>query len=436
MPERDATGPEIAIRLERALQTLERLTRSVDRLNLLVEASKVLNSTLDLAQVFASILEIATRQTGADRATIFLVDAARNELWSLLAQGLEHKEIRLPLGRGLAGWVAQNGVSVNLTDAHSDSRFDPRFDELFAYRTQSILVMPVKGRDGRVVGVLELLNKRGPGFTAADIEFVEGISIHSANALENARVHREAVARQRHEQELELARGIVQGLLAEIPAARGEVELAVRSERCPEVAGDYYDLLPLGTRGDLLVLADVGGRGATAALAAATVHATLHTLVEHVHSLESIAYHLNETLRKSTRAGLYLAAFLALVDPGKRTLHYINAGHPPPLLIGRRGVLPLREGGCLMGLVEGAAFARGSVQLEPGDLVLAYSDGVTGTTGITGHEYGLERLAMVAGSRRGQTAAEVVEAVWSDLAAHTGERGAGDDRVLLALRQL
>ena len=72
MTQRDASGPEIAVRLERALQTLERLTRSVDRLNLLVEASKVLHSTLDLAQVFETILEIATRQTGAERATIFL----------------------------------------------------------------------------------------------------------------------------------------------------------------------------------------------------------------------------------------------------------------------------------------------------------------------------------------------------------------------------
>ncbi|MGE0453991.1 MAG: PP2C family protein-serine/threonine phosphatase [Vicinamibacteria bacterium] len=436
MTQRDASAPEIAARLERALQTLERLTRSVDRLNLLVEASKVLNSTLDLSQVFASILEIATRQTGADRATIFLVDAAKGELWSLLAQGLDEKEIRLPLGRGLAGWVAASGASVNLTDAHSDSRFDPRFDELFSYRTQSILVMPVKARDGHVVGVLELLNKRGGGFTAADIEFVEGISVHSANALENARLHRDAVVRQRHEQELVLARGIVQGLLPELPAGRSEIELAVRAESCPEVAGDYYDLLPLGSRGDLIVIADVGGRGASAALAAASVHATLHTLVEHVHALEGIAYHLNETLRKSTRAGLYLTAFLALVDPVKRTLHYINAGHPPPLLAGRRGVVPLREGGSVMGLLEGADFVRGSVRLEPGDLVLGYTDGITNATGTTGHAYGLERLAMIAGSRAGHAAADVAEAVWSDLAAHTGEGELSDDRVLLALRQL
>ena len=115
---------ELSARLERALHALERQTRAIERLNVLVEASKVLTSTLDLCQVFDDILVLAARHTGADRASLFLVDAEREQLWSLVAQGLEHHELRLPVGGGLAGWVAKHGVSVNLLDAHSDSRFD------------------------------------------------------------------------------------------------------------------------------------------------------------------------------------------------------------------------------------------------------------------------------------------------------------------------
>src|SRR5262252_10577953 len=96
---------DVSARLERALAALDRQTRAVERLNVLVETSKVLTSTLDLCQVFDSILALAARHTGADRASLFLLDAERGQLWSLVAQGLEHHEIRLPIGGGLAGWV-------------------------------------------------------------------------------------------------------------------------------------------------------------------------------------------------------------------------------------------------------------------------------------------------------------------------------------------
>jgi len=196
---------DLSARLEKALAVLEWQKRTVERLSLLVEASRTLTATLDLCQVFDGILALATRHTGADRATLFLVDAERGELWSLIAQGLGHKEIRLPVGQGLAGWVAKNGLTLNLPDAHQDPRFDARFDEIFAYRTRSILVMPVRSREGRVIGVLELLNKRGGPFSLADVQLMNDISVHAAIALENARLHRNSLERQRVEQELALA---------------------------------------------------------------------------------------------------------------------------------------------------------------------------------------------------------------------------------------
>ena len=437
MPPSDDPRSDVAARLERALHALERQTRSVDRLTLLVEASKVLTSTLDLCTVFDSILELATRHTGADRASLFLVDAERGQLWSLVAQGLEHHEIRLPIGRGLAGWAAKTGLSVNLADAHADSRFESGFDEIFGYRTRSILVMPVRGRSGRVIGVLELLNKRAGTFTSADIELVEGISTHAAIALENAQLHKSSIARQRLERELQLARTIHQGLLPDCAPMIEGFEVAVRHDTCSHVAGDYYDFIPLSAASQLFMIADVEGRGAPAALVASAVHTALHTLADNVRSIETIASQLNDRVLR-THGDRHMTAFLGLIDVPGRTLHYINAGHPPPVVIGPAGATPLQEGGALMGAFPGQSFRRGTKKLNKGDVILGYTDGITESTGLAGGEYGLERLIMVAGSRSGQSAREMVDAVYGDVEAHASGNGGldADDRLLVAIRSL
>lgn len=436
MPNPEHPRDDVSARLERALRALERQTRSVERLQLLVEASKALTSTLDLYQVFDSILELATRHTGADRATLFLVDVERGQLWSLVAQGLQHREIRLPVGRGLAGWVAKEGLAVNLADAHTDARFESGFDELFGYRTRSLLAMPVRGRSGRVVGVLELLNKRNGSFTSADIELVEGISAHAAIALENAQLHKASLRRQRVEQGLQLARAIHRGVLPQAAPRIEGFEVAVRHDACSHVCGDYYDFLPLGKDAQLFLIADVEGRGAPAALAVSAVHATLHTLADNVRSLESIAAQLNERLRQSGER--HMSAFLGLIDVPGRTLHYVNAGHPPPVVLGRAGATPLSEGGALLGALAGASFRRGKRRLEPGDVLLGYTDGITDATGLGGGGYGLERLIMVAMARAGDGARELVEAVYGDVEAHASCNGGldADDRLLVAIRSL
>jgi serine phosphatase RsbU (regulator of sigma subunit) len=410
----------------------------VERLQLLVEASKVVTSTLDLCQVFDSILEQATRLTGADRASLFLVDVEHGQLWSLIAQGLEHHEIRLPIGRGLAGWVAKHGSSLNLADAHSDSRFDASFDEVFGYRTTSILAMPVRSRQGRVVGVLELLNKRGGSFNGADIELVEGIAGYAGIALENAQLHKATLARQRVEQELLLARSIHQGVLPQgLPSIEG-FEVAVRQDVCSNVGGDYYDFLRLGPTTHLFVIADVEGRGTQAALVAAAFHEALHTLAGNVRAIETMAVQLNESVLRAGHGARTMSAFLGLIDGTGRALHFINAGHPPPLLLGPRGASALEEGGAMMGAFAGAKFHRGRRRLEPGDMLLGYTDGLSDAHGLDGHEYGAERLLMVAGARAGQSAREVVDAVYGDVAAHGSCNGGldEDDRLLLGIRAL
>src|SRR5205085_7213859 len=215
-------------------------------------------------------------------------------------------------------------------------------------------------------------------FTAEDEEFLMKLSGHMAMALENARLHREIVEKQRLEKEMALARGIQRSLLPEAPPVVPGFEIAVMNEPCFEVGGDYYDFLHLGPQSLLLVIADVEGKGVGSALVMSNLQATLRALVMHLHSLEVLAVSLNEMMFNDTKSEKYLSCFLGLVDTRRSGLHYINCGHVPPILVhGETGeVISLEDGGTVIGLFPATEYTRGTAQLKAGDILVCCTDGI------------------------------------------------------------
>ncbi len=437
---RAATRPapaaaDLSGELREARKALAEQRRTLDRLNFLIEASKALNSTLDLGEVMRIILEMTTAQTGAERASLFLVDHEREELWTLVAQGMEQKEIRLPAGRGIAGFVADSGQIVNLPDAYQDERFDPSFDRSSGYRTKSLLALPVKDRNGKIVGVLQLLNNKGGPFTQDEIEALADISVHAALALENARLHRESKERQRLERELALAREIQRRLLPDSPPKVEGFDFAVRHESSLHVGGDYYDFIEVDPVTQLFVVADVEGKGASSALIMSNLQATLHAVANHVHSIEGIVFHLNQGIQLSTRGQKYMTLFLGLLDVRRRALHYINAGHVPPVVVRADGsAIPLEEGGMVIGLFPDARYKRGFLKLEAGDLLLACTDGITEASGVSDEMYQVQRLVAAANRYRAKSAAEIVESIFKEVTSFSKGGSQPDDKVLMVIK--
>jgi signal transduction histidine kinase len=169
----------------------------MDKLNLLIEASKIVNSAIELDRVLMLILDVAAQSISADRGTLYLIDAPHNELWSKVAQGSNMVEIRLPIGKGLAGYVAKTGETINIADAYKDPRFNPEIDKKSGYKTRNVLCMPMRNKDNSIVGVFQFLNKREGPFTSDDESFIEALSVHAAIALENARLAKEMVESER-----------------------------------------------------------------------------------------------------------------------------------------------------------------------------------------------------------------------------------------------
>jgi signal transduction histidine kinase len=172
----------------------------IRRLQRLLEAAILLNSKLSLKDLTEIILEIVRTDVPVERVTAFRVDHEKQIVYSLVAQEAD-EEIRLPIGSGIAGTVARFGTEIDVVDAYADSRFNPAFDQILDFHTRDLFALPVFNREGDVVGVLELLNRRRP-IDETDINFLRGIAIYVGLALENAWLYQEALMKQKIEAEL------------------------------------------------------------------------------------------------------------------------------------------------------------------------------------------------------------------------------------------
>jgi len=415
---------------------------TMEELSSIVEATKKLNSTLDLGELIHIILQIATRQTGAARGTVFLVDAEKNEIWSLVGLGLEQQVIRLPADSGLAGWVAQNGKSVRLENAYEDPRFEPDVDRRLGFRTRSLLCLPIRNEGGEIVGVLQLLNKED-AFTTEDEAFLDALSAHVAIALEKAQLHRERVEKEKLERDLSLAREIQAGLLPDAPPIVPGVEIAVSHRASQMVGGDYYDfvrLAPSGPAGLLIVVADVEGKGAASALVMANVQATLHALVDQPGPLEKLPATINQKMVIAGAGGRrtkYLSMFLASLDESGRNLRYVNAGHVPPAVVRADGSCEwLTEGGMVVGLLPDQEYQSGELVLRKDDLLVACTDGITEAMDAAGNEFGRPRLVELVSRLRTLTPQEIMDGVLEAVNAHSRGGIYEDDRILMVLKAI
>ena len=179
------------------LEYEKEVTEQINKLNYLIEITKRVNSTIDIDELLKIILEIALEITNADRGTVYLVDEMSGEIWSKVLQGDEIREIRLKIGQGIAGYVAQTGEVINLVDAYQDPRFNPEIDRKTGYRTKTILCQPIKDKNDKIVGVFQLINKKSGVFTKRDEEMLNALSIHASIAIQNARMAQELVNSER-----------------------------------------------------------------------------------------------------------------------------------------------------------------------------------------------------------------------------------------------
>jgi sigma-B regulation protein RsbU (phosphoserine phosphatase) len=411
--------------------------QEIKRLQSLIQASQLLNSTLDLEKLLKIILDLTIQNLNAVRGTIYLIDHERNELWSKVVKGKEIVEIRLPLGTGIAGYVAKTGKTINLEDAWKDKRFYSGFDVKSGFKTKSMLCMPMANREGKVIGVFQVLNKNQGVFDKQDEKFLDAFSDHTALAIENAMLHQAIVEKERVEKEIQIAGEIQRRLLPkELPALR-HYQIDATAIPCKTVGGDYFNVVPLDEDRWMLVIADVSGKGIPAALLVSTLHASLHAFLQTNSNIAELAQKLNLMVYRNTTPERFITFFGAVLDLKNDTLTYVNAGHNFPFRAKEStGELePLAAGGLPLGMFEQAEYQAESVALQGKEAVVFYTDGVTEAMDRGQNEYSEERLREIIAAKAPMSAPEIKNEILSDVQKFTGSEPQSDDLTLMVLKR-
>jgi serine phosphatase RsbU (regulator of sigma subunit) len=244
--------------------------------------------------------------------------------------------------------------------------------------------------------------------------------------------------RQRDElaQEVDVAADVQRRLLALSHAPDGSLDVAARTEQLHSVGGDYYDFVDLGEGLTAVVVADVAGKGLQAALLMPAVRIALRAIVAREEDPSAILRELNTVLFDTTEIRHYATLFYAAIDSRTGTIRYVNAGHLPPLLVEGDGRTRwLEEGGTPVGLVEGARYQSGEVELTADGVLVLYTDGVTETLNGDGEHFGAERLMRVVLDNRSKAASEIIDAIEAAIGRFAGGLEPSDDTTLIVARR-
>jgi predicted permease len=263
-----------------------------------------------------------------------------------------------------------------------------------------------------IVGVLLLgPPEHGEAFTKDDRQLLSTAAEVFALMIENARLNDRALEQERVRRDLALAAEVQRRLLpTEQPSVAG-LSLAAFTLPARTVGGDYYDFIDLPDGRIGLALADIAGKGIAAALLMSVVQASLRVIAEGEVTCAELAAKMNRFLYRSTSTSSYATFFYAQIDPGRGRLRYVNAGHNPPYLVRRTGagvdIIELSEGGTVLGLFPDMPYQDADVEVRPGDLLVAFTDGVSEARSAADEEFGEERLKALLRDVAGAPAAEV-----------------------------
>jgi len=300
------------------------------------------------------------------------------------------------------------------------------------------LIVPMS-LNNEIRGVILLGAKRNKNlFSQEDFDFIATLANLALVSEENARMQLAMIEKQRMERELAIARDIQVGLLPHASPEIDGYEIATVFHPCYSVAGDYFDFLPISKRKVGIAIGDVSGKSTPAALIMACLQASLRTIaamevVDPVLTIEKI----NQLLCKSQSSNKYVTFFYGILNHETHCLSYVNAGHCYPLVVKTNGnVDRLDIGGTVLGFFKDAAYRTASYQLDPGDTMILYTDGVSEMINEREEEFGVEGIIRVLKENAGLSVDSVKDALVSALQQHRQEQPQGDDTTFILLKRL
>jgi phosphoserine phosphatase RsbU/P len=404
----------------------QRLSRKIFELNNLFDISRELTSSFDEGAIRSLFMATLMGQLMVSRAALYL---AGPEGLRLAHERGVRGETEARVGEEEARAVLGALVRPRPVGELPDGKLRERLG-----RARLAFAFPLSVGE-RLAGFVAVSDRAsGATFSEEDHDFVRTLGRQALAALESVRLHRVEVEKERQDREMQIAREIQQSLFPSGCPELPGFDLAARSEACYQVGGDHYDFIPLPDGRLALAVADVSGKGSPASILMASVHASLRALAGTAEPRQ-LMERLSRFLFESTQANRYVTLFYAELDPSARRLRYVNGGHVPPFHVSAEGqVERLTEGGPVLGLLEGVAYGEGEVDLAPGEVLAAVTDGATEATSSQGAEFGDEGMSEVLREGCHLDASALLEQVLARVHAWTEGRGCADDLTVLILK--
>lgn len=421
-----------AIEKAHTISELQRVNRQLDQkiqdLNTLFETGKEFSALLDPERQ-VRLLELSL--LGRFLPTRYLISLRDGADMRIVASKIAGQP---PQGE-LLSTLARISAPVRVADIVVDGTVDVR-EALAGLGMTVVVPIRLQGESRGQILLGEKMSREE--FTRADLEFVSSIGNLAIISLENARLFKEAIEKQKLEDELLIAREIQKGLLPSVLPDIPGVRMSAANISSKQVGGDYYDVLGLPDGRFIIAIGDVSGKGSPAALLMANLQATIRALVPLSLSLSELTGRVNDLMCENTGGNKFVTFFWGAIDHEGKTLTYVNAGHNYPYLLHEGGAFDrLDRGGMILGVLKTAApYEEGVVHLRGGDTLVLFTDGVSEAMSTKQEEYGEERLERTLRESLEGTAQGILDAVHRDVLLHTQGAPQSDDITMMVLKFL
>ena len=421
----------IAAGIENA-QLYTRTTRQARILLLLNEISRELTSILNLDELMGRIAELLRRLIDYQMFSILLLDSSGEKLQHRFSLRF-HENINLKhevgVGQGLVGYAVQTRQAVLVTDVKKDSRYIELNPE-----TRSELAVPLIYKD-KVIGVLDLEHTRRGFFTEDHKRTITTMAAQMAIAIENARLYEEIAKQERRlERDLALARELQMRLLPQAPPKLAQLEVAAKFVPARAIGGDLYDFIPYSLSRLGIVIGDVSGKGAPAAIYAALVSGILRSHAPIEPAPAEMLSAVNLSLAERRIEAQFVSLIYAVWDDERRILTVANSGLPRPIYVhdGRNEVIETT--GLPLGLFDEADYDEFEFRMKPGDMFVFFSDGILDARNRGGELFGRARVEKVIAECASQSADCVVDSLFRAVAEHSAGMETFDDQTVVAIQ--
>ena len=414
----------------------QKLKIAVEELAILNDIATAITSTQSLEKIVALIVQRCIKHLKVEQGVVMLLDEQDTEKpFQTMIRKQDSSPNILPyrFDSQITGWMLKNKSPLLINDLKNDERF--KFTDETELPVKTLLSVPMSLK-GNMIGLLTLFNKKsGSGFSTDDQRLLSIIAAQSAHVIEHARLLQKEQELFKLEEEYRMAKEIQLNILPkQIPAIEGYDIFAINIS-AKEVGGDYYDFLKLTGNRIAFCLGDITGKGLPAAMLMANLQATLRGQALTQKNVSDNIKNSNVLLFNSTAENRFATLFYGELDFVNHTITYCNAGHDAPLSLFKNNIKRLTEGGLLMGCFDYAEFEQKDKQIEPGELLLIFSDGVAEAMNIDHEEFGEEKLIAIVKSSQDLMVKELIEKIVTEVRAHSSKVEQSDDITLLAIKR-